>query len=79
MRPIAELISKLQWDSKEHPEEYSFFYIDRIENAYKEIRYSDIIRKEGRHLMLNPNGEEVEIPLHRIMLVKKRGWTIWRR
>jgi len=77
MKTIKELINKIKYDKKERGD-YSLFYIDRIENNYKEIKFKDIKRIEGNFLIINKD-KETEIPLHRIKIVKKNGMVIWRR
>ena len=77
MKTIKDLINKIKYDKKEKGD-YSLFYIDRIENNYKEIKFKDIKRIEGNFLIINKD-KETEIPLHRIKIVKKNGMVIWRR
>ena len=77
MKTIKELINKIIHDKKEKGD-YSLFYIDRIENNYKEIKFKDINKIEGNFLIINKD-KETEIPLHRIKIVKKNGMVIWRR
>ena len=42
MIPIKDLLNKIKWDKKEEPSDYTIVYKDRIENKYKEIKYSEI-------------------------------------
>ena len=76
---INSVINKIKWDKKENPNGYSLYYIDRIENNYKELRFKDIKRIEGNFLITNKNNKEAEIPMHRIRIVKKNKITIWKR
>lgn len=77
MITIKNLINKIRYDKREKGD-YSLFYIDRIENNYKEIKFNDIKRIEGNFLVINKD-KETEIPMHRIKIVKKNGLIIWRR
>lgn len=79
MKPIQDLLNKLKWDTSEHPEEYTFFYFDRVEKILKELRYKEILKIEEGFLYLLKNGEEVAIPLHRIKKVIKNNVVIWER
>jgi len=79
MITIKALINKIKWDSKENPDQYSLYYLDRVENKYKEIKYNEILKVEGNFLIIIRDDEETNIPLHRIKIVKKKGMTIWKR
>ena len=77
MQPIKELINKIKWDKRENPEDYSLVYIDL--GKKKELDYTSIKRLEGNFMIIERNNEEVEIPLHRIREVKKKGIVVWKR
>ena len=79
MQPIKDLLNKIKWDKKENPEDYTIVYEDRIQKSYIEIPYIEIIRIEGTFMVLERDGDEVNIPLHRIHGVKKKGIIIWKR
>ena len=61
-RSIKDLINRILWDEKENKADYSFYYLDRIENMEKEIKGADIIRLEGNFIVIQRDGEEAEIP-----------------
>jgi len=79
MIAIRDLINKIKFDEREKGEDYVFFYYDRVEDNLKPIRFGEIKRTEGDFLLLERNGEEVEIPMHRIKKVEKKGEVIWER
>ena len=79
MISIKDLLNKIKWDKKEEPSGYTIAYKDRIENKYKEIKYSEIKKIEGIFMVLDRNGEEINIPLHRVKQVRKKGLVIWNR
>lgn len=80
MIPIIDVINKIKWDQKEHPEEYVIAYEDRIQHRLIEIPYTKIKRLEGTFIIIdNEEGQEVNIPTHRIKQVKKKGKIIWQR
>lgn len=79
MLPIHKLINKILWDKREDPEDYILYYLDRISEKYKEIRFPNIKRVEGNFIVLEKDAEEVNIPLHRIKHVKKKDLIIWQR
>lgn len=76
---IADLINKLLWDKNENKADYSFYYLDRIENREKEIKGMDIIRAEGNFIVIQRDRDEAEIPMHRVRFVKKKGMIIWKK
>jgi len=78
MQPIHELLNKIKWDKREDPEQYSIFYFDRILRKLIKIPYDKIKRIEGSFMILD-NGEESNIPLHRIKKVVKDSAVVWER
>jgi len=66
MIPVKDLINKIKFDTREKAEDYVLFYLDRVENKLKPIKFREIKRTEGNFLVLERDSEEVEIPMHRI-------------
>lgn len=79
MIPIRELLNKIKWDKRENPKDYAVFYYDRVEDLLKEIKYEDIKRIDSGFLIIELAGKDVNIPLHRIKKVKKKGGVVWER
>ena len=79
MITIEDLINKIKWDERENPEDYSLYYLDRITKKLVEIRYKDILKVEEGFVVLEREGEETNIPLHRIRKVTKKGEIVWQR
>ncbi len=79
MIPIKDLLNKIKWDGSEHPEDYSIYYLDRIAEKLIKVDFNQINRIEGNFMVIDKHGEEVEIPLHRIREVRKKGNVIWKR
>ncbi|MBD3310152.1 DUF504 domain-containing protein, partial [Candidatus Woesearchaeota archaeon] len=73
MIPIHELLNKIRWDEHEDPEDYTLFYWDRVKNKLIRLKYSDILRTEGRHMIVErktaSGTEKVAIPMHRVRKV----------
>jgi len=76
---IIDLLNKIKWDKNENPADYTFAYEDRVLRQLIERKYADIKRIEPAFIVLEMAGEDVEIPLTRIKLVKKQGTPIWQR
>ena len=79
MQTIKDLLNRIRWDKNLNPNEYSVFYLDRITKDLIEIKYNDIKRLEQGFIILEKNNEEVNIPLHRIKRVERKGKLVWRR
>jgi uncharacterized protein (UPF0248 family) len=77
MKPIQDVLNQIKWDKKLNPEDYSVEYIDF--GKLVSISYVAIKRIEGLFMIIEKNGEEMNIPLHRIRVVKKNGEVIWQR
>ena len=79
MITIEQLINKIKWDENEDPADYSLFYLDRVSNKLVEIKYEDILRVNEGFIVLEREGDETQIPLHRIRRVVKKEETVWER
>lgn len=79
MISIKALLDKLKWDRRFNPEEYTFYYQDRVKNKVIPIDYARIKRIEGSFMVIEHDGEEVSIPLHRIHKVMKGQMLVWSR
>lgn len=77
MISIKDFLDKIKWDKRLKKEEYSIFYKDLKEN--KEIKFNEIKRIDGSFFVLEKEGEEVFIPLHRIKEVRRNGNLVWER
>ncbi|MEW6063120.1 MAG: DUF504 domain-containing protein [Nanoarchaeota archaeon] len=75
MITIKELLNKIKW-GLENQKEYSLFYIDRITKKLREIRYNDIKDNDAVFITLK---DATQIPLHRIVQVKKENKLVWER
>ena len=79
MMPIHALLNKIKWDSREKPDEYTLYYHDRVENSLKALKYNDIKGVEGQFIIIDIDGEETHIPMHRIRSVRRAGKLVWER
>jgi uncharacterized protein (UPF0248 family) len=77
MIPIKELINKITWDKREKPEDYALWFLDL--DRLVEMPYVAIKRLDGNFMVVEKEGEEVEIPLHRVREVRKKGVVVWKR
>jgi uncharacterized protein (UPF0248 family) len=79
MQTISELLNKIKWDKNLNPSEYSIFYFDRIRKVLIEIEYNDIKRVDKGLITVEMGRKEVNIPLHRIRRVERKGRLVWER
>ena len=79
MISIKDLLNKLKWDKRFNPEDYTFYYHDRVKDELISVAYAAIKRIEGSFMILEHDGEEVSIPLHRIHKVMKGNMNVWLR
>jgi len=77
MRPVQDVLNQIKWDKKLKPEEYTVEYIDF--GKLVSIPYTAIKNIEGLFMIIEKDGNEVNIPLHRIRIIKKNGEIIWQR
>ena len=75
--PLKELLTKLRWDPKEKPEEYTIAFIDL--GKLREVPYKALKRIEGTFLILDLKGKETEVPMHRVRKVKRNKKVVWER
>lgn len=79
MISVIDLLSKIKWDKNLNPGEYSLFYADRITKGLIEIMYKDIKKIEKGFMIIERGNEEVNIPLHRVRRVERKGKLVWER
>jgi len=79
MITINDFLNKIKWNKNLNPDEYSIFYIDRLTKDLIEIRYNDIKRIKKGFIIIEKDGKEVNIPLHRIKRAKRDNKLVWER
>ena len=76
MRTI-NILNKIKWDKSENPDETFVFYFDRIANKLVKIPFNSIKEIGKSFLTVEKDGEEVEIPIHRVREIKRNEKLIW--
>lgn len=79
METEREFLNRIRWDKRLKPEEFGIEYLDRIENRLIAIRFTDIKRIEGGFMVVEGEGQETMIPLHRIRRITEKGKAVWQR
>ncbi len=77
MPTIKDLLNRIKWDKSLDPKDFTIVYVDK--SVRKEIAYSKIKAIEGNFMMIKKEGREVEMPLYRIVEIKKKAKTILKR
>lgn len=79
MQTIKDLLNKIKWDEKENTADYSLGYLDRIKNEIVVVKMDELLDMDEFSITIDENGKAVQIPLHRIKVVEKKGIIIWKR
>jgi len=77
MKPVQDIINKIKWDKKLQEEDFEIEYLDF--NNLVSMPYTSIKKIEGLFMLVEKDGKEIHIPLHRIRKVKEKGKVIWQR
>lgn len=79
MITIKSLINKIHFDPKENPDNYVFFFEDRIQKKLLPLKFDEIEKIEGNFILVLHDNELHNIPLHRIKIVKYKNDIFWKR
>jgi uncharacterized protein (UPF0248 family) len=81
MQPIDQLLDRIIWDADFGKGDFALGYYDRVARKERVVRFEELERDRDRQTLtlLDDNGAEVHIPLHRVRTVYKDGTVIWKR
>lgn len=80
MMPIINLLNKIKWDKRENPEQCSIGYFDRVHNATVKVPFPEMkVDDKFSFTICDEQGEEHNMPFHRIKKVWKNNELIWER
>jgi uncharacterized protein (UPF0248 family) len=77
---LRDVLNKILWDKREKPEDYEITFIHRgVHMDRKRLKYDLITGVKSSYFTYEEGGEEVLIPLHRIIEVRnsKTERVIW--
>lgn len=77
MKTEKEILNHIRWDPKLHKEDWRIHYLDL--GKLKEIKYADIKKTDEGLMLIDIDGKETAIPLHRIRKITRNGETVWQR
>ncbi|MBS3112307.1 DUF504 domain-containing protein [Candidatus Woesearchaeota archaeon] len=76
---ILDLLTKIQWDKKENPEDYTICYFNISENNLKELKFDKIKEINKLFIIFEKGNKEFQLPVHRIREVRKDKEIVWKR
>ena len=82
MQPIQELLSRIRWDKDYATADFIVGYYDRLEDSIIFVPFHELYFDEEDHFafqVLDENGENHNIPFHRVKALYKNGELIWHR
>lgn len=82
MIPIHELLNRIHWDKEFGQGDFVIGYYDRVEDAIIRIPLREIFFRSDDHFafdIIDHDGVQHSIPLHRIREVYKDNELIWHR
>lgn len=78
---IRELLNKILWDPREDPKNYEIVILHRGAYRGRKVISADLIKRVDANFLIyeDENGDEVYIPLHRVLEVRKKdtGEITW--
>ena len=82
MIPIQDLLHRIRWDPNFGRGEFTIGYYDRVAHELRLVPLRALHFEPGDHYafqLIDDEGVEHTIPLHRIKAVFKDGALIWHR
>jgi uncharacterized protein (UPF0248 family) len=77
MIPAREFLTKIKWDTREDPAQYTIRYLDFGKPI--DIPYAAIKDISQNFMTVLREGKESDILLHNIRQIKKAGAVAWQR
>ncbi|MFW6449571.1 MAG: DUF504 domain-containing protein [Nanoarchaeota archaeon] len=74
-----EFLNKIKWDPRENIKDYALMYYDRVEKKLEELKITQVNIQDNFFVFDNFEGETINIPLHRIRMIKKKEEIVWKR
>ncbi len=79
MITIREFLNKIKWDKNLDPDDYTIYYHDNKLNKIIEIDFKQIKEIDTNFMVIERDSKEVDIPLHIVTAVRKKGKLVWAR
>lgn len=81
MQPIRELLNQIRWDPN-FAGEFEIAFVDHMKPTLEHVALRDLHfdpDDKTSFTLIDPEGQSVSIPLHRIQQVYRDGELIWSR
>lgn len=82
MQPVHELINRIHWDAEYAKGEFEIWFLDHKEQGLFKLPFKDVTFVPGDHYFfhyVDDEGDEHNVPYHRIKAIYKNGELIWHR
>ncbi len=79
MLPIHDLLHRIQWDPDFSKAAFEIGYLDRVAGRVVRVPFGAVRVERGDRLVVEADGAQRTIPLHRVRAVWRNGNLIWRR
>ncbi|MGD9389633.1 MAG: DUF504 domain-containing protein [Thioalkalispiraceae bacterium] len=82
MQPIHELINRIHWDREFGEGDFELGFLDRLQDKIIRLPFSKVVFSPGDHYFfhyMDEDGNQHNVPYHRIKTVYKNGNVIWHR
>lgn len=82
MQPIHELLNRIHWDPEFGKGDFELGFLDKLEGKIIRLPFLKITFVAGDHYFFHytdQEGEDHNVPFHRIKAVYKNGALIWQR
>lgn len=77
MTTAFELLNRIKSNSKENHSEYTLSYEEKAKNI--EISLTEVVFLNQLAFTIRQGHEDVEIPMHRLRKIYKRGLLLWNK
>jgi uncharacterized protein (UPF0248 family) len=82
MIPLPDLLARIRWDSAFGDASFVLGYYDRVENRIIRVNLREVrVDPDNRSMLdiMDEEGMEHSVPLHRVKDVFRNGELIWHR
>lgn len=82
MKPIQDLLNRIRWDKEYAKADFGVGYYDRIEDKLILVPFRELYFDDQDHFafqVLDEEGENHNIPFHRVKALYRNGELIWHR
>lgn len=75
---VFEELNRIKWAEKGHAD-YTIHCYDRLEKRLNKLPFTRIKEIGKSFMVVETEGKKVDMPLHRVREIRKKGKLIWNR